>query len=168
MKVDEPVPGRCPVCREEMQQPVHCPSCATPHHQECWEYNHGCAIYACTPVSIIIAEEKVPVVRSYTVRGRRLGTTFVETAVMGMCVALIAGLFPEALVYVVGITFVFAIGRVLATRQSPDDTTPNALVPTTTRHRGFTYRFICNFWDNVRRGLDGYHDQDDWERRNGE
>jgi hypothetical protein len=31
---------------------VSCPACATPHHRDCWEYNHGCSIYGCNPPAV--------------------------------------------------------------------------------------------------------------------
>ena len=40
----------CPVCGCSVHtgEEIHnCPGCDTPHHSECWEYNEGCAIYAC-------------------------------------------------------------------------------------------------------------------------
>lgn len=39
---------RCPVCGEPAgDSPVLCPDCDTPHHDDCWAYNGGCAIYGC-------------------------------------------------------------------------------------------------------------------------
>lgn len=38
----------CLVCGEAVgPAPVGCPTCETPHHFDCWEYNDGCAVYAC-------------------------------------------------------------------------------------------------------------------------
>lgn len=38
----------CPVCGAMMGPPVaDCPGCHTPHHEDCWRYNGGCAIYGC-------------------------------------------------------------------------------------------------------------------------
>jgi hypothetical protein len=40
--------GPCPVCGRQVGRPIAaCPSCRTAHHVDCWEYNGGCAIYAC-------------------------------------------------------------------------------------------------------------------------
>lgn len=38
----------CPYCRMEVDSPVSCPSCATPHHPECWEENRGCTVFGCS------------------------------------------------------------------------------------------------------------------------
>lgn len=40
--------GTCPVCSDVLDADIiKCPRCDTLHHQECWEYNDGCAIYGC-------------------------------------------------------------------------------------------------------------------------
>jgi hypothetical protein len=42
------ISGHCPVCRSKiLEGGTNCPSCETPHHKECWEYNGKCAIFAC-------------------------------------------------------------------------------------------------------------------------
>lgn len=43
--------SRCPVCNGEIATAVAapCPRCETPHHQECWDYVGGCAIFGCRP-----------------------------------------------------------------------------------------------------------------------
>lgn len=40
---------RCRVCGEslEIRDGVACEACETPHHPDCWEYNQGCAVFAC-------------------------------------------------------------------------------------------------------------------------
>jgi len=41
--------GTCPVCANSLDSNVQrCPTCATPHHSDCWQYFGGCAIYGCT------------------------------------------------------------------------------------------------------------------------
>ena len=45
-------PARCPVCQVcgvEIQPDVRvfCRRCKTPHHNDCWSFNDGCATYAC-------------------------------------------------------------------------------------------------------------------------
>jgi len=41
-------PGECPVCGVEAAEGrVLCRACKTPHHGDCWEYNGGCAVFAC-------------------------------------------------------------------------------------------------------------------------
>lgn len=40
--------GRCPVCSEVVDDAgMHCDRCRTQHHEDCWNYFGGCAIYAC-------------------------------------------------------------------------------------------------------------------------
>ncbi len=44
--------GVCGVCGGVLSAPlVACPACDTPHHQDCWSYNGGCAVYACGAIS---------------------------------------------------------------------------------------------------------------------
>lgn len=39
---------RCKVCGEPIvRRCVVCPECETPHHQDCWSYSGGCAVYGC-------------------------------------------------------------------------------------------------------------------------
>ena len=41
---------RCEFCQGEIldtQASVICPADRTPYHQECWNYNHGCAVLGC-------------------------------------------------------------------------------------------------------------------------
>lgn len=35
-----------------------CPRCETPHHQECWDWAGGCAIFGCTTVPAVVAERQ--------------------------------------------------------------------------------------------------------------
>lgn len=46
-----PTTVACPVCaaRIEGAGAAACPRCETPHHQECWDYVGGCAIFGCRP-----------------------------------------------------------------------------------------------------------------------
>lgn len=40
----------CPICGSgfgEDEEIRICPDCRTPHHDECWEDNHGCSTYGC-------------------------------------------------------------------------------------------------------------------------
>ena len=38
----------CPVCGTTVEQEPHiCPRCQTVHHEECWAYTGGCAIFGC-------------------------------------------------------------------------------------------------------------------------
>ncbi|HMP79191.1 MAG TPA: hypothetical protein PKD54_07045 [Pirellulaceae bacterium] len=38
----------CPVCSQTASEPrVMCASCKTPHCRDCWDYNGGCAVFAC-------------------------------------------------------------------------------------------------------------------------
>lgn len=36
---------QCPIAPNETT--TVCPECKSPFHQDCWEYNHGCAVYGC-------------------------------------------------------------------------------------------------------------------------
>lgn len=39
---------KCPVCGEAPTGDLaRCPRCETPHHSDCWDYQGGCAVYAC-------------------------------------------------------------------------------------------------------------------------
>ena len=41
--------GRCPVCGQSMEEELHrCGACLALHHEDCWTYFGGCAIYACS------------------------------------------------------------------------------------------------------------------------
>lgn len=41
--------GHCGVCAGDLSPPIlACPACGAQHHQECWEYADGCAIYGCS------------------------------------------------------------------------------------------------------------------------
>lgn len=43
-----PSAGVCPVCDAALDEPlVSCSKCRTRHHRDCWDYNDGCAIFAC-------------------------------------------------------------------------------------------------------------------------
>ena len=47
------IEGVCRVCGSQLAEPlVICPECATPHHQDCWEYNRGCTIFGCTGTAV--------------------------------------------------------------------------------------------------------------------
>jgi hypothetical protein len=47
--VSSAAPGKCPVCSTPVGSSRSlCNSCHTPHHPECWAYNEGCAVYACS------------------------------------------------------------------------------------------------------------------------
>lgn len=35
---------------------VSCPSCATPHHEDCWEYLGGCSTFGCASASTVVPE----------------------------------------------------------------------------------------------------------------
>ena len=39
----------CPYCREtiEGRDAIRCPSCGTPHHQDCFAENGGCTVFGC-------------------------------------------------------------------------------------------------------------------------
>ena len=47
------VQNHCPVCACSIdEEPVLCPRCQTAHHEDCWEYNEGCAVFGCKPRSV--------------------------------------------------------------------------------------------------------------------
>lgn len=39
--------SHCPVCGHEVSGGRNCARCRTPHHEECWKYADGCAVFAC-------------------------------------------------------------------------------------------------------------------------
>lgn len=48
MECTELPTGQCLVCGHALKRPIRkCPSCDTLHHFECWDYNGGCAVFAC-------------------------------------------------------------------------------------------------------------------------
>lgn len=52
--------GVCGVCGGVLGPPLAtCPACSTLHHQDCWNYNGGCAIYGCgatdAPLAVALA-----------------------------------------------------------------------------------------------------------------
>ncbi len=42
-----PSEGNCPVCGGMPTNKTTCPSCQTPHCNDCWGYANGCAMYGC-------------------------------------------------------------------------------------------------------------------------
>ncbi|HTF56724.1 MAG TPA: RING finger protein [Planctomycetota bacterium] len=48
--VETPAGSSCPVCGHRVEgDGRNCPKCGTPHHEDCWKYFGGCAIYGCSP-----------------------------------------------------------------------------------------------------------------------
>ncbi|MBI4859227.1 MAG: hypothetical protein HY815_02995 [Candidatus Riflebacteria bacterium] len=46
------IEGVCRVCGSPLSAPmVLCPTCETPHHRDCWDYNKGCSTYGCSAVA---------------------------------------------------------------------------------------------------------------------
>lgn len=46
--VEQSLVGNCPVCGDRLVKSIQtCPICKTQHHAQCWDYNEGCAVYAC-------------------------------------------------------------------------------------------------------------------------
>lgn len=44
----DPGGGRCPVCSTSISEGgVRCSRCDVPHHEDCWDYSGGCAVYGC-------------------------------------------------------------------------------------------------------------------------
>ena len=58
----------CPICRSSLgESAAVCRSCETPHHPDCWEFNGGCAVFACgqnrarlVPVSDLAVTDQTP------------------------------------------------------------------------------------------------------------
>jgi hypothetical protein len=49
--------ANCPTCQTLIaanEPAVLCPTCSTPHHQECWDEVGGCAIYGCASAPEVI------------------------------------------------------------------------------------------------------------------
>lgn len=45
---------KCGVCSEPVTEDrVLCRRCRAPHHRECWDYNRGCAVYACRETAYV-------------------------------------------------------------------------------------------------------------------
>ena len=41
--------GNCPVCGHDVaMERTKCTACRTPHHEDCWQYSGGCAIFGCS------------------------------------------------------------------------------------------------------------------------
>lgn len=40
--------SECPVCGTAVDGGTTCPQCATPHHDDCWTYSEGCALFGCS------------------------------------------------------------------------------------------------------------------------
>ncbi len=65
------VENHCPVCACSIdEKPVLCPRCHAAHHEDCWEYNEGCAVFGCKPSTcqlpeIIVKEQKIGVIDVY-------------------------------------------------------------------------------------------------------
>lgn len=53
--------AQCPVCNQRLcPEPVWCASCHTPHCHDCWEYNGGCAVFACGEKCVQLEEAVSP------------------------------------------------------------------------------------------------------------
>lgn len=51
--------GRCPVCGNGLGGVLcACPRCETPHHQECWDWAGGCAIFGCASLPAVVPERR--------------------------------------------------------------------------------------------------------------
>jgi hypothetical protein len=52
------VTGSCPVCGDAIgEDPRVCPRCETLHHQECWKYVPGCAVFGCADAAPLAIED---------------------------------------------------------------------------------------------------------------
>lgn len=55
----------CAICQSPFaadEAACTCPDCSSPYHQECWDYNLGCAVYGCeqTPITEGLSDLEVP------------------------------------------------------------------------------------------------------------
>ena len=56
----------CPLCKTDITEGDAvkvCPSCGIPHHQACWENNHGCSTANCPEnptVQTVSTEQGIP------------------------------------------------------------------------------------------------------------
>ncbi len=94
----------CAICQGPMaggESTVFCPDCKSVYHEECWEYNQGCAVYGCpqvpstqgltdleVPASFWGQEEKAcprcgRMILAAAVRCRHCGATFASAAPQG-------------------------------------------------------------------------------------
>ena len=60
-----------------------CPRCDTTHHQDCWTYNAGCAVYACNPNTKAVMVDK-PGAGGSPVRAIALGLAFMGAVAAGL------------------------------------------------------------------------------------
>jgi C4-type Zn-finger protein len=52
--------GNCPICGQGIfRRKMKCPVCKTPHHEECWDYNEKCGMYACNGVKTVEAPKNI-------------------------------------------------------------------------------------------------------------
>lgn len=98
----------CPVEDGEI---VYCTCCFTPHHRDCWEYNSGCAVFACCgkvssttptpkdcyglPVAVDVAdipEEGTPTNLAHRITRLDLNTPLEIAVVIGLVLSLMAAL----------------------------------------------------------------------------
>jgi hypothetical protein len=86
------ISGHCPVCRSKiLEGGTNCPSCETPHHKECWEYNNGkCAIFACRPVSQIVDSTQTRAGLTYNMLPAVLSTLFLIIPLLGVVMVIIS------------------------------------------------------------------------------
>lgn len=83
----ENISGHCPVCRSTISTGrTLCPSCETPHHKECWEYNGKCAIFGCKP--IVAPPIAVPTQETYLFG--ILGTALLVLPILGVLFVIIS------------------------------------------------------------------------------
>lgn len=106
---------RCPVCacpieEDSPEDPVfECPRCSTPHHEDCWEFNGGCAVYACRdaePPAEVEMESWPQVLQDYrswlqvTRLSRRATLVFILSCLISAHLALLGGFTGFGGVYV--------------------------------------------------------------------
>ena len=96
----------CPVCATVIkEEPRLCERCETPHHQDCWDYAGGCALFGCRPGKrAIVRNESVDLIASmnkWMWAYRAYSKCFTMTActlslvyLLGVSMVLISGFFP--------------------------------------------------------------------------
>ena len=96
----------CPVCATIIkEEPRLCERCETPHHQDCWDYAGGCALFGCRPGKrALVRNESVDLVasmnkwmwayRAYTKCFTMTALTLSLVYLFSISIIFISGFFP--------------------------------------------------------------------------
>lgn len=106
----------CAVCGSVLAAPlVHCPGCRTPHHQDCWAYNDGCAIYGCgvagTALVPVPAADPLEAAPGPSGEAPRLFATW-GAMLVALATLVAAGVVPQPLGVVFGLALLVRIRQV--------------------------------------------------------